>query len=88
MAILHGIARAWYGCIYAIWLYGYMAIWLWHGLAVYEYMAAYGYMATWLYGYVAMVYGDMPTWLFCYGLVWLYMAMRLYGFGMGEWLHG
>ena len=47
-----------------------------------------GYMATCLYGYVAMVYGDMPTWPFCYGLVWLYMAMRLYGFGMGEWLHG
>ena len=66
----------------AIWLHGYMARWLRHGTAVY------GYMATWLYGYVAMVYGDMPTWLFCYGLVWLYMAMRLYGFGMGEWLHG
>ena len=62
----------------AIWLHGYMARWLRHGTAVY------GYMATWLYGYVAMVYGDMPTWLFCYGLVWLYMAMRLYGFGMGE----
>ena len=75
-----------------LWLYDYTAvmavkaIWLRHGLAVYDYWAIWpcGYMATWLYGYVAMVYGDMPTWLFCYGLVWLYMAMRLYGFGMGE----
>ena len=74
------------------WLYDYTAvmavkaIWLRHGLAVYDYRAIWpcGYMATWLYGYVAMVYGDTPTWLFCYGLVWLYMAMRLYGCGMGE----
>ena len=69
MAIWHGKARAWYGCIYAIWLYGYMAIWLWHGLAVY------GYMAFWLYGLVAMA---------CYGCLWLYgyMATWLDGYGM------
>ena len=81
MAIWHGTARAWYGCTYAIWLYGYMAIWLWHGLDVYEYMAGSGYMIILLDGYyVAIwlwhdlaVYSYMGLWVYGSCMVWLYL---------------
>ena len=51
------MAHKWYGYIYTMWLYGYMTLLLWHGLAVYGYMTIpllwllkpYGYAMVWLY---------------------------------------
>ena len=58
------MAHEWYGYIYTMWLYGYMTLLLWHGLAVYGYMTK---PLLWL----LKPYG--------YAMVWLYMTIGLYG---------
>ena len=79
-----------------VWLYGYMDIWLWHGMAFCDNMAVYGYMAIWMtmawFGCI-LLYGYIATWLNCYGTAWLYMATWLctairLDCHMAIWLYG